>query len=188
MTSEDREDHLTEGMIAAYVDRRLGADERRGVEAHLAGCDDCRAEVVEVSRLVGGRRRTWVVATGGLGVAAAAVLVIALLPRGVTPDGPVLRSGPDGTAAIAAVAPPEAATVPADSVRLVWRPAGAEASYRVTVTDARGDPVWSAGTADTAITAGPALMPGTLYYWYVDALLPDGHTATTGVRSFRTGP
>ena len=162
--SNDREDHLAEGVIAAYVDHRLGGDERRAVEAHLAECVDCRAEVVAVTRLVWARRRPWLVATGGLGVAAAAaVLVIALVPRGVTPDGPVLRNGPDGTAAIAAVAPPEAATVPADSVRLVWRPVGAEASYRVTVTDARGDPAWSAGTAVTAITAGPALMPGTVY-------------------------
>jgi hypothetical protein len=158
------------------------------VEAHLAQCDECRAEVVDVVRMFRMRRRSWIVPTAGVGIAAAAVLVITMMPRGVPPNGPVLRNGPAGMAAITMIAPADSATVPVDSVRLVWHPAGADASYSVTVTDLRGDAVWSAATSDTAITAGAALLAGTAYYWYVDALLPDGHTVTTGVRSFRTGP
>lgn len=186
--TDDNAGHLAESVIAAYVDRHLGAGERRGVEAHLAQCDECRAEVVEVVRMARMRRRSWIVPTAGVGIAAAAVLVITMMPRGITPVGPVLRNGHAGTTAIAMIAPADSATVPADSVHFVWHPAGAEASYSVTVTDLRGDPVWRGGTTDTAITAGAALRSGTAYYWYVDALLPDGHTVTTGVRSFRAGP
>jgi anti-sigma factor RsiW len=182
------EDHLTESVIAAYLDRRMGAEERRVVDSHLAGCDECRTEVVDVSRLVSQRKRPWLVAAAGLGVAAAAVLVIALAPRGVAPGGPVLRNGAEGPAAIAAVAPADSGLVAADSARFVWRSAGADATYRLTVTDVRGDPVWSATMGDTAVAVTAGLMPMTSYYWYVDALLPDGRSVTTGVRTFRTGP
>jgi len=183
------EGHPGEGVIAAYVDRRLGTEERRAVESHLAECDACRAEVVEVARLVRGRRRPWILATAGLGVAAAAVLIITLVPRGgMPPDGPLLRSGSDGAAIIVAISPTDSLPLLPDSVRFVWRAAGMGASYRITVMDVRGDVVWAGNTADTAVTAGASLPRGTAYFWYVDALLPDGRTATTGVRTFRTGP
>jgi hypothetical protein len=185
---DDGEDHLADGVIAAYVDRRLGSEERGAVASHLAECDACRAEVVEVARLVRGRRQPWILATAGLGVAAA-VLVITLVPRGgQPPDGPVLRNGPDGAATIVAISPADSLPLLPDSVRFVWRAAGMGASYRVTVMDVRGDVVWAGNTADTAVTGDARFARGTAYFWYVDALLPDGRTATTGVRTFRTGP
>ena len=35
--------HQTRGQLSDYLDGALGATERRGVEAHLASCRDCRA-------------------------------------------------------------------------------------------------------------------------------------------------
>jgi ferric-dicitrate binding protein FerR (iron transport regulator) len=81
--------------IAAYVDRRLADSERDAVEAHLAACADCRAEVVALSALVAQvaastepvaalrsplRARRWGPAVAA-GLAAAALLAIGLLLR-----------------------------------------------------------------------------------------------------------
>src|SRR6059036_1669416 len=53
--------HLTVEDVAAYADRGLAAAERARVEAHLAACAECRAEVVAVARLSRSfaRRRRW---------------------------------------------------------------------------------------------------------------------------------
>ena len=45
-------DHMTE-WIAAYHDGELKPDRRAWVEAHLAGCAECRREMVELSALSG---------------------------------------------------------------------------------------------------------------------------------------
>ena len=42
---------LSAEMLAAYVDGRLGADERTTVEAHLAECELCREAAVEAGSL-----------------------------------------------------------------------------------------------------------------------------------------
>ena len=38
--------HLNEADIAAYLDGAMEDAERRIVEAHLSGCDECRIEVI----------------------------------------------------------------------------------------------------------------------------------------------
>src|SRR3954471_18354816 len=38
------------GALAAFVDQRLSADERREMAAHLAICETCRAIVAELAR------------------------------------------------------------------------------------------------------------------------------------------
>lgn len=43
--------HLTEEQVNLYLDDELSAIERAAVEAHLAGCDECRAEVAALQRL-----------------------------------------------------------------------------------------------------------------------------------------
>jgi len=184
--------HLTAGDLAGYLDRVLPPPERQRVESHLAECDECRAELVQVARVVRGRRqRRWMIA---LPAAAAAGVALLLLVRPVaTPPGePVTRGGGDepGATVVAVAAPVEDAVVPRGGTTFVWRPLREEASYRVTVTDATGGVVWTGSTSDTALALPPtvSLAGGRSYFWYVDALLPDGRSATSGVRSFRTAP
>ncbi len=99
-------------------------------------------------------------------------------------------SSPEGIPRFGTVNPSSAQPVPADSVVFVWRRAGAEASYRLTVTDPAGGQMWTTATADTVapLPASVRLARGQAYFWYVDALLPTGESATTGVQEFRTAP
>lgn len=78
----------------------------------------------------------------------------------------------------------------AAGLRFVWRSAGPAATYRLTLTDPSGAPVWTSSAPDTAVVLAETvkLEGGRAYFWYVDALLPDGRSATTGVQQFRTSP
>src|SRR2546426_11618463 len=93
--------HLTAEDVAAYADRGLVAAERARVEAHLAACAECRAEVVAVARLSRSfaRRGRW---AGMAPPSAAAVLVLFLArwPRPRGPGGAALRE-PAVTTAVA---------------------------------------------------------------------------------------
>lgn len=44
--------HLDERDAAAYVDGRVSGGDRASMDAHLSVCGDCRAEVIEVSRIL----------------------------------------------------------------------------------------------------------------------------------------
>lgn len=46
-------EHLKEEVIIPYLDQRLSAAERAPVDAHLAACAACRAQVEELRALVG---------------------------------------------------------------------------------------------------------------------------------------
>lgn len=189
---EEGRSHLTDQEVARFAEGELSAEERASVETHLADCEPCRREVTEVSLFLGrdraGRRR-WL---GGTAVAAtaAAVLLVVAWPTGTSdPGGPVLR-GPgahDALPTITALAPVEDTPVSRDSLIFVWKSVDPEAYYRVTVATEEGATVWRGETSDTSLTvaAAPGLEPGGTYYWFVDALLPDGRESTTGVRSFR---
>ncbi|HYV98512.1 MAG TPA: zf-HC2 domain-containing protein [Gemmatimonadaceae bacterium] len=79
--------HLDAGTVAAYLDDRLPAAKTVFVEAHLARCDVCRAEVVQLDAIVRPARvwpRPYFV---GLGLAAAAALVLIVLPSRNAPSG-----------------------------------------------------------------------------------------------------
>ena len=184
--------HLENGRLAAYLDKRLPADERAEVEAHLADCAECRAEVVAVGRLRRSltRRSPWVIAAP---VAAAAVLVFVLLGRPSPPaagTGPVVRDGGEPAPVIAVVAPAAATTVAGESLSFVWRPVPSAMSYRIVLSDSSGGLIWSGASSDTSARppAAVVLTPGGLYYWYVDALLADGRSVTSGAREFRATP
>jgi anti-sigma factor RsiW len=47
--------HLRLEEIVSYIDQALSAGTRRRVERHLAECDACLREVIEVTRLVHSR-------------------------------------------------------------------------------------------------------------------------------------
>lgn len=186
--------HPRDEEIAAYVEGRLAPAERASIEDHLAACAACRREVTEVGLFLRerrGHRRKWFVAAPVAAVAAAVILLV-VLPRGedAGPGSGGLRSGAPGEmealARIEAVTPANDAAVHADSVRFVWRDADRDALYRLVVTDEAGETVWETSTADTVADPSPDIgfEVGRRYYWYVDALLPDGSEASTGAREF----
>lgn len=176
--------HLESGEVASYLDRALAPREQARVETHLADCAACRREVVEVSRLrhASGSRRRWFYFAPAAAAAAILILVLAH-PANPPGRGPVLRDGrgePGPTVAL--VAPGDSAAVNAAGLSFTWRSAGRDASYRITLADERGDVVWSAATSDTALVPSTQLRAGKRYFWYVDALLPDGRSVTSRVR------
>jgi len=71
---------------------------------------------------------------------------------------------------------------------MLWSAVAGEPTYRLTLTDASGQPVWTTTTTDTSITLPPnvILQQRKRYFWYVDALRADGRAASTGVRRFTT--
>jgi hypothetical protein len=123
-------------------------------------------------------------------VAAAAAVLLLIAQPGRVPEsqGPVTRAGEDtATEAIlrfAAIAPADTVTVAGGSIAFRWHSPSTEASYRITVTNEIGDLLWSETTPDTTVVL-PGDVPlelGETYFWYVDALLPNGGSATTGVQ------
>jgi len=187
--------HLDPNMIAAYAERRLPHSERATVEAHLAGCGDCRREVTSVALLIRAseRRRTWLVASTV--AAAAAVLVMALVTnpfaRRTVPE--TIRPGDDGrregVTTLVAHSPADGAVVARANLRFAWQRIATDALYHFTLADGSGAPLWQMTTTDTALAvpAGLTLPPGGRYLWYVDVLLPDARKATSGVRELILG-
>jgi hypothetical protein len=179
--------HLDPADVTGYVGHGLSIEDRRRVERHLADCELCTEEVVAVARL--GRRRgtpRWLPYAAAAAVIAGVVL---LVPRaGQDVGGDRLRDGGVPADSIAVVAPADGRYVGA-SRALVWRGVPG-ATYQVTITTSDGDSLWAAHTSDTAVTLPPTVTAdsGLMRHWYVDALLPDGSTRSTGMRSFRTGP
>jgi anti-sigma factor RsiW len=199
------DDHLTESELAGFLDGALDGDTLHRLERHLDACDDCRAELVAVARLLESadttqhrkaaprpRRRWRVSAAGGALVAVAAMALLVL----VTPDGEPVGSAavdrqrvtdPAG-ALLPAHGPADGAAVARGVVAFAWAGYGAD-TYRVTVTTEDGAVTWSHATADTVAVppAGVGLEPGATYFWYVDAIA-GGIVARSDVRSFTVAP
>ena len=183
--------HLTAEDVAAFLDRRLTTTERLGIEEHLAGCSQCRGEVAAVRRLVSANptRRSL---TLPLSLAAAAAVAFLLFT--VARPGPEGRADPLRTPAslpagaserITALRPAEGDTIAVARAVLEWASIGGEPTYRLTVTDATGQPVWTRTTADTSLTLPRTILESRrTYFWYVDALRANGRAASTGVRRF----
>ena len=185
-------EHLEPEIVAAYLDGRLDDEESRRVQSHMYGCASCRTAVVDASgalSTVGKRSRRWIVPTAAAAALAGLVLVGSLL---VGLDGdPVVTRGTSPTAASAptaveTVTPGPDAVVPDADVRFTWRTLRPDAAYAVTVADAGGDPIWRTETRDTSVVLPPdaSLEAGARYVWFVDALLPDGASGTSGVQRF----
>jgi hypothetical protein len=185
--------HLGSEEVAAYLDNTLSDAECARVKAHLADCDTCREEVVSVSKLLerAPRTRRRVVALWSV-LAAAALAFVFVKPfadsnlanrvvvRG--PDTPLASEGVSGVSAIA----PMGAQTTSDKIQFVWHAPAAAATYRFTLTDDRGRKIWVESTSDTALVVPKQfpLIPKQTYNWFVDALLPDGSSTTTGITSF----
>lgn len=183
-------EHMSADRISAYLGGGLSQSDRNSLERHLLVCADCRRDLAEASELVGAKRSRWL--TVGAPLAAAAVLVIAIIPNTRSnAAGPTLR-GPqvEGLAKFAVVSPSNEAEVKPDSLVFRWRSVGADAHFQFTLTDANGDVVYTGATPDTALTLprSVGLTPGATYFWYVDALLEGARSTTTGVIEFTVQP
>lgn len=176
--SEDRdvsgqafERHLGPEELAAYVDNVTAGDARARIESHLATCDECRAELADVGRLVATvprahtlRRHIWIPAV------AAAVLMMVVWPR--TTREPPERQHREATVA-ATVSPRALSPLGAvDSVKaLAWSSVPQAANYRVRLFDSEGSVLFERQTTDTtiAVPASINLRRGGSYHWIVDA-------------------
>jgi hypothetical protein len=188
------ERHLTSEEVAAYLDDTLPEAERARAKSHFADCDVCRKEIVAVSMVLERAPRSNRRFIAFSALAAAAVLAIVLVRPSTDSEvlpGGQLRGGDapfaaEGVSAIRAIAPLGRQSI-GDGIAFVWHPTLPGAVYRFTLTDDRGDKLWVGSTNDTTliIPNRALLLEGRSYHWYVDALRPDGSSATTGIASFQ---
>ena len=172
--------------IAAYLSGRISGSALAALESHLAGCRNCREEVTSARALMKERvssRRHWLVPA-----AAAALLLMGILIKPPNAGERERASSPQrasGRESIVVLSP-RGATTDA-TVSFAWRSVGSGALYALNLSDSTGTTVWETQTADTSITLprSVTLLPGTVYMWYIDASIPNGLTATSGIRSFR---
>jgi hypothetical protein len=180
--------HLSPEAVAGYLDDDLPGEEQRQVELHLASCPECRDELAELRRLQLGRRRHWVLVLVAAAAAAAVLLAIVLPRQAETPSD--IRAGPSAEPPLAIVSPQPSDEIAPGPIAFTWRSAGPGASYTFTLQEADGRVVWTSRVADTVavLPDSVALSPGLTWFWFVDALLPDGRSLSTGVKRLRTGP
>jgi anti-sigma factor RsiW len=179
--------HLDPAEVAGYVGGTISGDARRRVERHLADCEMCTEEVAGITRLArptGSPR--W------LPYAAAAAVLAGLIvfwPRsGARIGDDTLRDG--GPAAAVTVVEPADGAVVAGPPTLVWRAVPRAVIYRVLVTGSDGDSLWAVHTSDTTVLLPPVggASAATVRHWYVDALLADGSSLSSGMRSYQARP
>lgn len=166
--------------IAALAAGTLRAEQRAAVVPHVASCARCRALVASVARALadggvarevravdkpGWHRVSWI----ALPVAAAAVLLLLVWPRGADDGGPVHRAPPITAAPAPAPISPVGAV--AEAPRLQWAAVPGADRYRVTLFDAGGSVLYETQLPDTvaALPDSIVLAPGRPYLWKVEA-------------------
>jgi len=185
--------HVDTERLAAFLDHQLSPTAQEEIVAHFAECAACRREMTAMRQLLKGReRRTpWYVITPML-VALAASIAFLIVPRAgrVERESPSsIRSGAipsiDQVQPITMMSPADDAVLDVRSAVFVWRSVGAGATYRLTVLDSTGAPVWTTNREDTTVALPDSvrLTPGA-YYLPVAARLPDARSVKTGVRRF----
>ncbi|MFQ5889475.1 MAG: zf-HC2 domain-containing protein [Gemmatimonadota bacterium] len=190
--------HVTTEEIAAYLERSLSNAEQATIEAHLTECALCREDVAQAWDLIHPKapRKRWLYAIPPAAAAAVVAFLLLAGPRSAGPPEPTWEtrqrteraSEREAVASIAPVTPLPEAPVDPDRIMFTWRGIGGQPSYTLTLTAENGEAMWTAGTSDTSLVLPPdiRLEPGRLYFWYVDALLADGRSATSGLQSFTT--
>lgn len=190
MQPADLESHLNGEDVAAYADRTLSESERIRIEVHLSQCGACRAEIVDVMRLLRRRpeARRWV---GGFGIAAAAAAVVLLvlrpgglnwLPSSTNREPPVTTAAAPTPVAPVGVVP----AVPA----LTWTSVPRADRYRVQVFAEAGEVLWEAETPDTSamVPDSVELTSGSAYFWKVEARTSFDRWAASELIGFTIGP
>jgi hypothetical protein len=184
-----RNSHATNGEVASYLDGTLASDRREQVERHLADCRQCRDDLLEAARVIRARKGRRIRYLGPPLLAAAAVIALLVVNPWGGSQTPVLRNSEPGLS-VTAVSPAEGGLVPDSDITFLWRSRVGESRYRFTLTNAEGDEIWLGDLTDTVfvLPAEIDLIRGETYFWYVDVLLLDGRSATTGVQSFGLQP
>jgi len=171
----DCPDELT---LATFVEGRLRGGLRTSVVAHLLTCARCRSVVKAATRVIeepgmttpvpARPSRRWALPVG---LAAAAALVLLLLPRGDDSPSTGLRE-PTLTSTIAPIpiAPAPGETVTAVN-RLVWSGVPGAERYRVRLYDREGSTLWTGETTDTSVALADSirLEARVPYFWRVEA-------------------
>lgn len=176
-----RDTHLDAGLVAAYVDGRAGTTDAAMVEAHFAECAECRRELIEVRRLVG--RRSWGVRwSAALPIAAAAILLLLILPR--RNDFLLHRGGSPSVQTAPTALRPIGSVIAVDT--LYWSAVPGADRYRVTLFDGAGTVLWQGQTGDSVIALPVAirLEPRTAYYWKVEARAGWDHWTSSPLAQF----
>jgi hypothetical protein len=186
-------EHISSEDLSAYLDAETSSEKKAILQAHLAECDDCRAEVAELTDLLRnqGRRRFWSIAIPTAAAASVAALMLVGPLRSGGEGDPTIQLRPGLSAEFEALpeipvlSPEPGATVDPDQIEFIWAAFGENPSYRLTLADEGGDPLWTLETTRTrtSLPENVRLTPGGRYFWFVDALLPDGTTATTGMNA-----
>jgi putative zinc finger protein len=186
--TEPLDRHLDPHEIATYVDGNVTGEARASIDAHLAACAECRAEVAQVSQIVrtaptarGVSRRIWIPA-----VAAAALALLWVGPRAFRESGTPEHRDDAVTATVAprAIAPVGVVDRATD---LVWSSVPYANNYRVRLFDADGTVLWEREAADTVVPIPDsiALRPQLLYYWRVEARTGFDRRAESDMVEFR---
>lgn len=158
-------EHLSVGDIAGQLDGVLTGADRARIEQHLVECDECRTELIALSRVLRGRpsRRRWVLPVG---LAAAAVVLLLVRPSLEPPNyrEPAISTTP----APVGLSPRGLTAAP---VRLVWTRVPDAVRYRLTVFDSIGSVMWESQTTDTSVVlpGTVTLRPQVRYFWQVEA-------------------
>jgi hypothetical protein len=158
--------------ITGFVDRSLDAEARARVESHLADCEECRREVLDVDhirRSAPSARRLSLIPIGAAVAAAAALLLVLWPARGPTPADGVHREPAVTTTIAPRAVSPLGSIATLDSIR--WSSVPGADRYSVSVFDANGTVLWQANAADSVIgvPADVPLAPGDRYFWSVRA-------------------
>jgi hypothetical protein len=189
--------HLSAEEVAAYLSRAVSAEERTNIQAHLAVCSRCCDEVAFHAHLQDVRQPSWKRPTIAVLSAAAVLTGVFLLGPQIggllSDDQPRLRDGQAPLervlrSSMTVLAPEAENPIHRDSVYFAWSPVADDALYGLTLTDPEGGRVWGTTTRDTMLQLPPDIVLGedSVYFWYVDALLPNGESPSTGVHRFTT--
>lgn len=164
-------EHLTGGEVAGYLEGTLPSSDRSRVAAHLVACDECCSELIEVAQLLRKqpRRRTrraiWYATAG---VAAAAGLLILVVPLKQPPASPGYREPVVTTTMGPVILAPRGTTA---ARMVVWTAVPHAERYRLTLFDATGTVIWESQVSDTSATLPTTieLRPSATYFSQVEA-------------------
>ncbi|MGH9318734.1 MAG: hypothetical protein ACRD3V_02450, partial [Vicinamibacteria bacterium] len=168
--------------------REASESERAEVALHVARCSDCAAELLGVRRSLGeleaseaataleapaGKERA--LGSGSWVLAAAAVLLLVLLPLVLWRAGDIPGDATRGDPALD-VQPAPNAELAASPRELVWPAEPGATGYRVRLFDARAETIWESGRTDEprvelppdAIRSIEAAGEGAAFVWSVE--------------------